>query len=138
MKKLVRAIVRFFVPYREFIDRCWDLTECKSRGKAIFIYLELLFIGVSFNYVAKFPFLETSAAYRLLHRFPPSLFIGVALTLWTIAMRKSMPLRAVLSLAVAVYGGYRFGAWVGLLPLIHLMQQPLRGEADNKEGKKGA
>jgi hypothetical protein len=132
--KLIRTIVRWFLPYREFIDRCWDLTERKSRGKAVFIYLELLFIGASFDYVARFPFSadDPHGAYRFLTRFPPSLLMTVALTGLTLSLRRVTPLRSGLALAAAVAGGYYLGAWAGLLPLIPLMQRPLKTDGAGK------
>ena len=126
----LRAVVRWFLPYRDFIDRCWDLTERKSRGKAVFIYFELLFIGASFDWAARFPFDRGTAVDRLLRQFPPSLFMAAGLVLWVLFLRKPMPVRGILSLAVVIAGGYHFGAWVALLPLIHLMQQPLKDEGE--------
>lgn len=132
-----RAAIRWFVPYREFLDRCWDMAARKTRAQAFFIYLQMLAIVLTFDWLAELPFDDTGSIYAFIDRFPPSLFMTIGLTAWAQSLRKLTPARAAVCMGIAVLGGYYGGAWLGLLPIIHIMQQPLKHEEETGSHDEG-
>ncbi len=109
----------------------YSLDDKKTRGQAIVTLFFFMLVTSAMDAVIFMPFAGNEDAAEIMsyvERLPPSLFVGIALTILVMVGRDVPTWKKVLMAGISVWGGYGIGSFVAVLPIVHLLQQPLAGE----------
>ena len=116
------------------LEKWWDLEEQKTLRKAVITYLAYALIVNIMDALIVLPFQNetTMFLYNFLRDWHPSLLINLVICLMFFPHRIIEPPTIKIScIAICLVGGVFAGPFLGLLPIIYLLQKPLATKEKN-------
>jgi len=110
--------------FKEF----WNIDIQKTKGQAVITFMFFSAILALMDSVVYLPFVGRPEALEVLEyvkKFPPSFFVGVALTVIVALGRVTVGWKKVVSIIIAIAGGLQLSSAIALVPVLWLLGEPV-------------